>query len=514
MDEAFLTIPFSKTRSGGDVGPSYGTFHEQYSHWNVTGKHYLDMTAEWKVDSSGKAFDVVVPQPQQVQPRYQKAAEAAILNHLSSVKCPLSGRSFRRIFADRDVLPEISTTDLVLESNGRGATNIIRRFITSSALPEDLIQVELLKALNSIFGSDGEFLRIEIREHDQDMTSGEPLWEVFLGEEGKGQVALSSSGSGLKTVFLVLLNLLVVPAIHKKSKDQYVFGFEELENNLHPALLRRLFGYVCDYVQREKCHVILTTHSNVALDYFGPREDSQIIRVTHDGESAHTKTISAHFDRLDLLSELGAKPSDILQSNGVVWVEGPSDRIYMNRLIDIYSKGKLREGRDYQCAYYGGALLAKSQFSDPATSSEEFANLLRLNNNVAVVCDGDRTAEAGEGSRIKSRVQRIKKELEAIPNAFLWITDAKEIENYVPGTIWAKVYEVPEAPDPGPFDRFPTRALDADCYVMRELGRGSFDKCEFASEAVGELTQELLSGRFEIDARMKQLVSVIRQWNK
>jgi putative ATP-dependent endonuclease of the OLD family len=445
MDEEFLTIPFSKTTSGGELGPSYSSFYEEYSNWNATGKHYLDMTAEWKFDSSGRASDLVVPQPQKVEPRYRKAAELAILQHLRSVKCPLSGGSFRRMFADRDVLPEISTTDLTLEPNGRGATNIIRRFITSSALPEDLIQVELLKGLNSIFGSDGEFLRIEIREHDRGKTSSESLWEVFLGEEGKGQVALGSSGSGLKTVFLVLLNLLVVPAIDKRNKDQYVFGFEELENNLHPALLRRLFAYVCDYVQRENCHVFLTTHSSVALDYFGPREDAQIIRVTHDGESAHTKTISAHFDRLDLLSELGAKPSDILQSNGVVWVEGPSDRIYMNRFIDLYSEGRLREGRDYQCAYYGGALLAKSQFSDPATSSEEFANLLRLNSNVAVVCDGDRTGEAGEGSRIKSRVQRIKKEVEAIPNAFLWITDAKEIENYVPGTVWAKVYEVPRA---------------------------------------------------------------------
>ena len=36
-------------------------------------------------------------------------------------------------------------------------------------------------------------------------------------------------------------------------------------------------------------------------------------------------------DNYDVLDDLGAKASDIFQSNGIIWVEGPSDRIYIKK---------------------------------------------------------------------------------------------------------------------------------------------------------------------------------------
>ena len=247
-------------------------------------------------------------------------------------------------------------------------------------------------------------------------------WEVYLGEDKKGLIPLSKSGSGLKTILLVLLNLLVVPKIEKRDKSDFVFAFEELENNLHPALLRRLFQYIEEYTINEKTHIFLTTHSSTALDFFGVSKNAQIIHVLHDGESARTTTVSAHFDHLGVVSELGAKPSDLLQANGIVWVEGPSDRIYLNSWIDLYSEGRFQEGRDYQCAFYGGSLLARTQFMSPEEAEEaetDLVNLLWVNPNIIVVCDGDRTAK---DSDIKGRVKRIETEIQKIPNAHIWIT--------------------------------------------------------------------------------------------
>ena len=222
-------------------------------------------------------------------------------------------------------------------------------------------------------------------------------WEVYLGEGTKGLIPLSQSGSGLKTVFLVLLNLLVIPKIpnpqeHKK-KSQFTFAFEELENNLHPALLRRLFQYLEDYAVNEKTTIFLTTHSSIALDLFGVSEHAQIIHVSHDGESARTTTVPTHSNLIKIVSELGARPSDLLQANGLIWVEGPSDRIYLNRWIELYSDGRLREGRDYQCVFYGGALLAQVQFASPENGAAKLANLFQINHNLIVVCDGDRTTK-------------------------------------------------------------------------------------------------------------------------
>lgn len=41
----------------------------------------------------------------------------------------------------------------------------------------------------------------------------------------------------------MLLNLIVIPKLAKNSSKRYVYGFEELENNLHPAMQRKVFEY-------------------------------------------------------------------------------------------------------------------------------------------------------------------------------------------------------------------------------------------------------------------------------
>lgn len=516
LDEDLLKNPFSKTSSGGSLGPSYGQFYDGFSHWNQIGKHFIGRQIEWTVPKNGQPTITRLEIPEQIALQYREAAKAAIEAHLRSIETPLAGKLVRRIAADRNIVTELAIDEMSVSPSGSGATNVFRRYITSSTLNEKLIQVDLLEALAEIFGPDGDFQRIEIREHDTalDQQAGGRHWEIYLGEPGKGLVPLSKSGSGLKTVILVLLNLLVIPNIEQKPKGQYLFAFEELENNLHPALLRRLLSYLLTYTLREKCHMFLTTHSNVALDFFGVVPESQIIHVKHNGVSATAKTIAAHFDRVNLLSELGSRPSDLLQANGVLWLEGPSDRTYLNHFIDLYSDGTLREGRDYQCAYYGGSILANTTFNSPDNANKSFVNLLRLNHNIAVICDGDRTSATGTGSRIKGRVQRIKQEVESLSSAFLWITDAKEIENYIPGLVWSTVYGVGGVPDPGKYDAFPSHASRATDFFQLHLSRKTFDKCDFAMRAVEYIRRDDISNRFDFDQNMVALVAKIREWNQ
>jgi putative ATP-dependent endonuclease of the OLD family len=159
-------------------------------------------------------------------------------------------------------------------------------------------------------------------------------------------------------------------------------------------------------------------------------------------------------------------------------------------------------------------VLARTEFCAQDESNEEYVNLLRLNHNIAVVCDGDLTSEEGKGSTIKSRVQRIKTEVESIDRAFIWVTEAKEIENYIPGNIWQKVYSYPTiVHDPEKTDKFPTQNIEPDGFVYRNLNQKSFDKCEFASNAVTLLQKAALDPRFDLKAKMEELVSLIREWN-
>ncbi|MDE2734504.1 MAG: AAA family ATPase [Gemmatimonadota bacterium] len=507
LDENSLKSVFSERTSGGYLGGD---------HWNDHGQYFVDIAVTWEVIAN-KVSDVRFPEDFDIgcglTTRSHLFSEHSvderrsnIYKVLSNVTHRLNGRSLRRLLADRDIKIELPDTALDLGSEGQGTTNIIRRFITSEKLPREVIQEELLTALNSIFGGDSQFSEIQVQVHDEAQSETiKDHWEIYLGEATKGLIPLSKSGSGLKTVFLVLLNLLVVPKIEEKDKSLFTFAFEELENNLHPALLRRLFQYLENYAVNKKATVFLTTHSSIALDFFGISDNAQIIRVLHDGESAHTETVHTHSNLIKIISELGARPSDLLQANGLIWVEGPSDRIYLNRWIELYTDGSLREGRDYQCVFYGGALLAKVQFTSPEDGDEvaELANLFQINHNLIVVCDGDREAE---NSDLKPRVERIREEIEKIDGAHIWITDAKEIENYLPGSVLSEVTRLPSLPDPEKHDCW-------ESYTEKNMGRKSIDKVALAISSTRYMTKEVMEGRFEWEEQMKQIVERIDSWN-
>lgn len=488
--------------------------------WRDNGRFFVDAKVEWEVNSSGDFHNAKLfvkdDHVYHRRPESQGAWDAKILAALRNVGFPLNGRTFRHLLADRDIRAEPADTNLTLGSDGVGATNVIRRYITTSTnrFPRSLIQENLLEALNIIFSGDGVFTEIQVRVHDEpESGKNQGYWEIFLGEEHKGLVALSKSGSGLKTVLLVLLNLFVVPAFLGKAKANFVYAFEELENNLHPALLRRLFQFLEDYAVKENAPIFITTHSSVALDFFGLSDHAQIIHVKHDGSSASAATVRAHFDKCGVVSELGAKPSDLLQANGIVWVEGPSDRVYLNRWIELISNGEIKEGKDYQCAFYGGALLARTEFASPEEAEKEAnrVNLLRINPNVVVVCDGDRTAPQ---TRIKERVRRIKAEVAKIPNSYLWITQGKEIENYIPGAVIAWSQGMATVPDPGQYDNFfPKKRITALSFIELHLSVKSLDKTQFAIGCVDHMDYSNMKDRFDWLASMTSVVARIREWN-
>lgn len=508
LDEESLKRVFQENSSGGPL---------QGSHWHDHGRRFVGVQVEWEIGDNGSPKEVNFKDFSPNSPYGNASTEARIsgvLKALDLVKNPLSKTSFRRLLADRDVKPESAEVRLSLSPDGRGASNIIRRYILTSnpQFPRETIQKDLLHALDTIFANDGNFTEIQIKVHDE-QNSGKPEghWEIFLGEEKKGLIPLSNSGSGLKTVFLVLLNLLVIPQIEKKSRSQFTFAFEELENNLHPALLRRLFQYLENYAIVEKSTIFLTTHSSAALDLFGVSKNAQIIHVSHDGDAASAVTISAHFDHLGVISELGAKPSDILQANGIIWVEGPSDCIYINRWLDIYTNGRLQEGRDYQCAFYGGSLLARTQFTSPIEAEKELVNLFRVNPNVIVMCDGDRNAK---GSRVKERVRRIRAEVLKIPGAHIWVTDAREIENYIPGDVLAKAMSAASLPDPSQYEIFfPRKGSPGASYVESRMNRKSIDKMELAVLSAPNLNKQIMCTRFEWENQMREIVRRIDAWN-
>ena len=511
LDQRDLIDAFPPNVSGGILGGN---------HWNNHGKLLVGAHVDWEIDPTGEPSNISLSDNipasgagSQAQ-RVTKARADKLIPSLKNATHKLSGTTLRKLLSERDIRPEKEKLELELTANGDGATNVVRRFMLSSNddFPRELIQEQLRDGLNTIFGHDGHFLEIQPIFHDEGDAEGpKDYWEVYLGEKSKGLVPLSKSGSGLKTVLLVLLNLIAIPRMKDRNPSEFTFAFEELENNLHPALLRRLFKYLEDYAVQEKVAMFLTTHSSTALDCFGTSSNAQIVHVIHDGETARTETVTAEIGRMNVVHTLGAKPSDLLQANGIIWVEGPSDRIYINRWIELYADGLLQEGRDYQCAHYGGALLSRVQFTPSDDANPDLSNLFVVNPNVVVVCDGDRTRP---GARLKEWVKRIFDEVSGAPRGHIWITKAREIENYLPGSVLASALGRASLPDPEPNEQmFPRMKTKGSSYLEVNIGRKTVDKVDLALLCTPHMAKETMKERFDWESQMREIVARIQAWN-
>jgi putative ATP-dependent endonuclease of OLD family len=494
--EIYLTQPlsiseisqvFSKDTSGGGVPGS--SFYEYGIAWlgakltvKKTDSRYEFIKLEPPLSNTGRLNDF-----------YSGLA--------SSFKFSIHGRKFKKIAAERDIIPEKNRPDVSISPNGIGASDIIQTMVNKASLGKrDLVEIKLLAALNEIFYPESVFIRIL----PQLLDNG--TWEIFLEEEYKGRISLSNSGSGLKTIILVLIHILLIPALERTSLSNYIFAFEELENNLHPSLQRKLLLYLRKQAEKEGCIFFLTTHSNIVIDLFSNDDLAQIIHVKNDGRTASVKTVSTYLDNHGILDDLDFRASDLLQSNGVIWVEGPSDRVYFNRWIDLWTDGKIKEGVHYQCLFYGGKLLAHLTASD-----EEFAegvSILKVNRNCIMLMDSDKKSAGGKINKTKTRIES---EITAI-GGMTWITDGIEVENYIPVEALEEYYEKKNLAAFSQFKKFSE-------YLNENIKKGEGDcfsqsKVLFANRIAPTLKKELLINNPKFKDKISEAFNRIKEWNK
>lgn len=490
--EKDLKRVFQENTSGGEIG---------MNHWDF-GKQYVGRTLNWQYPSSHSApkfLSLDGTSPNKI--RNQEAIEQAFFPKLvGGNESPLKGRVFKRIFPERDITPENDDGNCDVLGNGQKVTTIIHHFINKAWLPSELVEKTLLVELNKIFGPDGKFTDIVCQQ------LGDGRWEVSLQEELKGRIPLSLSGSGLKTIIIILVFLYLVPKIENSSLENYVFGIEEPENNMHPALLRNLLQYLFEKCQENGCIFFITTHSNVAIDQFSRSSDAQTLHVTHDKKNAICQTVKTYIDNKGILDDLDVRASDLLQSNCVIWVEGPSDRIYFNRWVEIWSEGKIREGTQYQCVFYGGRLLSHLSLENP-DEVKEAISILNVNRNAIILMDSD---QRSSDSPINSTKRRILEEVQE-NGGIAWLTECREIENYIPADAVGKILDLSEVPKHvGPYEDF----FDYLDDLSVDAGKKHKDKKPVLAEKIcPHLTKENLNDLLDLNLKMGEICLAINKWN-
>ncbi|WKD86623.1 hypothetical protein KCTC32516_01999 [Polaribacter huanghezhanensis] len=232
---------------------------------------------------------------------------------------------------------------------------------------------------------------------------------IKIGNET--QFPVHKLGDGLQTLIIILFPIFI-----NRSKSHLVF-IEEPETHLHPKWQRLLYRAMCNI---ENHTYFISTHSSVFIN--SPSNSIFIVSKKNKKINLHYSDVKT--EKVQILKELGYKPNDLYQTNFLLWVEGQSDKIYLNYLIQKVDN-TLIEGEDYSIMFYGGSSY-KHFLMNKGDLNLDFIE--SLNQNYALIMDSDRS-KSGERYNPKKKeiVNLFKKN-----KSYCWLTKLREIENYIP----------------------------------------------------------------------------------
>ncbi len=212
-------------------------------------------------------------------------------------------------------------TQLIGAMQGRFAlVSAIRDTITPvpgrSAVLGSEVQQNIQQLQQSPNKEDEElYLNLERLYRDLTGLRIDPIQGRVNVRRGSARIPMYLEGGGLQEACNLLYSLV------SHQREGRIIGIEEPETHLHPSLQRRLHSIIQDVAKSSQ--LFIATHSPV---FVGLAESTDTWIVQFVGREVKAKRL---VEFSEALAELGVLPSDIYFANRVVFVEGPSDQVFL-----------------------------------------------------------------------------------------------------------------------------------------------------------------------------------------
>ena len=201
---------------------------------------------------------------------------------------------------------------------------------------------------------------------------------------------------------------------------------DEPDRHLHPSLQRAMLELVAAESRKRGAQVVLATHSAVLTN---PELCASAGAGVWVAARGRCEPLS---DNRRVLDDLGVTSGDLVQANGIIWVEGPSDRLYLKTWLELRARalGQVPpvERVHYVFVSFGGALIKHLTLAD---ALEERVAIRSINRNFAMVIDRDLPQSPGGIPEAEKR--RLLAEADALAcSDAVWITEGYTVEDYLP----------------------------------------------------------------------------------
>lgn len=299
---------------------------------------------------------------------------------------------------------------------------------------------------------------------------------IKIGDEAEKYVY--DLGDGLQMIIILTFPFF--------THESGLIAIEEPELFIHPGLQKTLIKFLINHPRTENFQIFLATHSNHIIDSINQSDLVSLFSLKRR-EKERNNSLEVNpdfiienlaFGNENFLNLLGITTTSVYLSNCTIWVEGITDKLYLQKYISEYLNSKridqkhesckeYKEGIHYSFALTGGDSIIHWDFSDENEYYENTKDIIvrKFCSKALVVVDND----------FGKNIER-KKLLKNLLGDRLVELENPEIENLLPQMVINKT-------------------LLSYSSVKKAVGEGELpkvDKEEFKTKKIGYIIDKLI----------------------